>query len=78
MRTDFDDGNRAALHPEILQRLDAPLLAFSELLFGEKDIRWIVRGIRNRRIIILHGITISMLLMLSLYVFGFRGLGRPR
>ena len=34
----FDEGNRAAFHAQVLQRLDAPLLAIGELLFGEEDI----------------------------------------
>ncbi len=48
--TDLHEGNRVALHPEILQRLHAPLLAFGELLFGEEDVGGIRRGLYVYRI----------------------------
>ena len=50
MPADFHERNRTALHPEVLQRLDAPLLALGELLFSEEDIDRIRRGIYMYRI----------------------------
>jgi hypothetical protein len=54
--TGFHERNRAAFHAQVLQRLDAPLLAFGELLFGEEDIAWMVRGIWTRRITASHNV----------------------
>jgi hypothetical protein len=49
--TNFHEGDGTAFHTQVLQRLHAALLAFGELLFGEKNIRGIGRGIWTRRII---------------------------